>query len=53
MNPAAVLRFPSSVKRDPAIEIWMRDGSDVDTAALGKLIERAYVDRKRRLNTQR
>jgi hypothetical protein len=52
-----LLRFPGSVKRDPAIKLWMHEHSgvklrperDVDATALIELIETAYIDMKRRL----
>lgn len=34
-NPRALLRFPSAVKRDPAIEDWMHEHSD-DLGAIAR-----------------
>ena len=42
-----LMRFPSSVKRDPAIEVWMHQHSGEM-----KLIETAYTDMKGRLNAE-
>ena len=49
-----LLRFPSSVKGDPAIEAWMHDHSGElgAIAALVKLIETAYTDMKGRLEAE-
>ena len=39
MNPMSqLMRFPSSVKRDPAIEVWMREHSD----ELGAIAQRWF-----------